>query len=220
MKEPLLLPFLALAAGIIVSHASYIPAVPGRPGTGCISACYSCSPGGARSAGPSWTCGLLAAASAGAWLDAYHRPGPAPQLDTPDTTPVILAGCVVEPSEVLEDHETFTLELEPGARARVNLYRREGRKPYAFRYGQNVEVEAKIRTPHNFNNPGSFDNAGYLARQKSSGSRPPAPGLRDGQEGTLRVRLLALVYMPATPRTAPYRRALCGGPATPSTTPA
>ena len=112
-----------------------------------------------------WTSGLLAVASLGIWLDAWHRPGPAPQLDTPDGTPVVLAGCVVEPSDVLDDHETFTLELDPGARARISLYRREGQPAHAFRYGQSIEIEAKIRTPHNFNNPGSFDDVGYLARQ-------------------------------------------------------
>lgn len=112
-----------------------------------------------------WTCGLLAVVSAGVWLEAYHRPGPRPQLSTPDGTPVLLAGCVVEPSDVLPDHETFTLELDPGARARVNLYRRPGEPAHAFRYGQDIEIEARIRTPHNFNNPGSFDNATFLARQ-------------------------------------------------------
>ena len=113
----------------------------------------------------SWTCGLLAAASVGIWVEGYHRPGPAPSLDTPDGTPVLLAGCVVEPSDVLPDHETFTLELEPGAKTRVNLYRREGQPPRNFHFGQQIEIEAKVRTPHNFNNPGAFDNTAYLARQ-------------------------------------------------------
>ncbi len=164
MNEPLLLPFLAMAAGIIVSHATTIPRSQGSLALAaflllCLVARWH------KIRWAAWTCGLLAAASAGAWLEAYHRPGTIPELDTPDATPVILAGCVVEPSEVLEDHETFTLELEPGARARVTLYRREGQLPRAFRYGQDVEVEAKVRKPHNFNNPGSFDDAGYLARQ-------------------------------------------------------
>lgn len=164
MKEPLLLPFLALAAGIIVSHASAIPRSQGALALAAFLLLLLVARW-RRIRWAVWTCGMLAAVSAGAWLDAYHRPGPVPELDTPDATPVILAGCVVEPSEVLEDHETFTLELEPGARARITLYRREGQKPRAFRYGQNIEVEAKIRSPHNFNNPGSFDNAGFLARQ-------------------------------------------------------
>ena len=164
MKEPLLLPFLALAAGILLSHASSIPRTQGALAVAAfLLLCLV-----ARWRGIRWavrTCGLLAMLSAGIWLEAYHRPGAVPQLDTPDATPVILAGCVVDPSEVVDDHETFTLELEPGARARVSLYRRPEQKPRAFRYGHNIEIEAKIRTPHNFNNPGSFDNAGYLARQ-------------------------------------------------------
>ena len=32
-------------------------------------------------------------------------------------------------------------------------------------YGQRVEIEARLRRPHNFNNPGSFDYAAYLARR-------------------------------------------------------
>jgi competence protein ComEC len=165
VREPLLLPFLALAGGIVLSHAEGLP----RPDSAlafagflllCLLALWK------KIRWATWTCGLLAAFSIGAWLDAWNRPGPAPQLDTPDSTPVIIAGCVVEPSDVLEDHETFTLELDPGARARVNLYRRDGEPAHAFRYGQHIEIEAKIRTPHNFNNPGSFDNAGYLARQQ------------------------------------------------------
>ncbi len=164
MKEPLLPPFLALAAGIVLSHAYSIPRNQGALAVAAFLLLYLVARWRAiRWAG--WTCGLLSVVAAGVWLDAYHRPGPAPELNTPDETPVILAGCVVDPSEVLDDHETFTLELEPGSRARVTLYRREGQKPRAFRYGQKIEIEAKIRTPHNFNNPGSFDNAGYLARQ-------------------------------------------------------
>ena len=28
-----------------------------------------------------------------------------------------------------------------------------------------MEIDARIRRPHNYNNPGSFDYAGFLARQ-------------------------------------------------------
>ncbi len=164
MKEPLLLPFLALAAGIVVSHASTFPRTQGAIALVAFLLLFLLARW-RKIRWAVWTCGLLAVASGGIWLEAYHRPGPSPQLDTPDGTAVLLAGCVVEPSDVLADHETFTLELDPGARARVNLYRREGQPPHAFHYGQSIEIEAKIRTPHNFNNPGSFDNAGFLARQ-------------------------------------------------------
>ena len=42
----------------------------------------------------------------------------------------------------------------------------DDRLPQRLEYGQRVEIEARIRPPRNFNNPGSFDYAGYLARQK------------------------------------------------------
>jgi len=164
VKEPLLLPFLALAAGILISHATAFPQSEGSLLLVAFLLLFLLARW-RKIRWASWACGLLAIASAGLWLEAFHRPGPRPQLDTPDGTPVLLAGCVVEPSEVLPDHETFTLELDPGARARVNLYRREGEPAREFQYGQRIEIEARIRTPHNFNNPGSFDNASYLARQ-------------------------------------------------------
>jgi competence protein ComEC len=164
VKEPLLLPFLALAAGIIVAHETGTSRADGALVIAGFLALFLIAQW-RRIRWAAWSCGLLTAAAAGLWLEAYRQPGPRPQLDTPDGTPVLLAGCVVEPSEILPDHETFTLELDENARARINLYRREDEPPRAFRYGQSLEIEAKIRTPHNFNNPGSFDNAGYLARQ-------------------------------------------------------
>jgi competence protein ComEC len=164
VKEPLLLPFLALAAGIIISHANTLPRDQGALALIAFLALFILARW-RKVRWASWTCGLLLAASAGMWLEGYHRPGPTPTLDTPDGTPVLLAGCVVEPSEVLPDHEIFTLELDPGAKARVNLYRHEGQPPRNFHFGQQIEIEAKVRTPHNFNNPGAFDNTAYLARQ-------------------------------------------------------
>src|ERR1043166_2307475 len=59
----------------------------------------------------------------------------------------------------------FTLEIDRGARARVILALLEEDTPQKLDYGQRVEIEARIRRPHNFNNPGSFDYAAYLARQ-------------------------------------------------------
>jgi competence protein ComEC len=164
VKEPLLLPFLALAAGIIVAHAAGTSRADGSLAIAGFVALFLLAIW-RKTRWAIWTCGLLATTAAGLWLEAYHRPGPPPELDTPDNSPVLLAGCVVEPSEVLPDHETFTLELDRNARARISLYRREGEAPRAFKYGQSLEIEAKVRTPHNFNNPGSFDNVTYLARQ-------------------------------------------------------
>ena len=79
---------------------------------------------------------------------------------------MIVAGCVVEPTVFAEDRAQFTLELEPGARARVLMPTDEGDPaPTRLAYGQRIEIEARLRRPHNFNNPGSFDYAAYLARR-------------------------------------------------------
>lgn len=108
---------------------------------------------------------LLALLAAGVLIDIVHRPPPPPRLNTEDGAPVVLAGCVVEPAVLAANREQFVLELEPGARVRVNLYLREGEEGPALRYGQRIEIDAKVRSPHNFENPGAFDYVHYLARQ-------------------------------------------------------
>jgi competence protein ComEC len=108
-------------------------------------------------------CCLLAFVCAGAFTAVAHRPGPPPELNAEG--PVILGGCVVEPPVVSGARERFILEIEPGARAQVTLYEREGEEPPKLDYGQLVEFDAKVRRPHNFGNPGAFDYEHYLARQ-------------------------------------------------------
>jgi competence protein ComEC len=108
---------------------------------------------------------LTALVFAGALCAVANRMGPAPELDVEGPAPVILSGCVVEPPALFEEREQFVLELDPGARARVNLYLRPGEAPPPLRYGQRVEIVARVRRPHNFRNPGAFDYVRYLARQ-------------------------------------------------------
>ncbi len=113
------------------------------------------------------TLGCLAAlALAGALVSVVHRPGPPPELDAESREILIFTGCVVEPPALSEDRQQFVLELEPGARARVNLYLAEGQAPPPLRYGQRIELEGRARRSHNFGNPGAFDHAGYLARRQ------------------------------------------------------
>jgi competence protein ComEC len=95
----------------------------------------------------------------------WHRPGPPPVIDASASETVILEGCIVEPSVFSENREQFTMELAPGARGRVSLNLREGQSAPRFRYGQRVELEGRVRPPHNFGNPGAFDFEGYLARR-------------------------------------------------------
>src|SRR5262245_35829688 len=103
--------------------------------------------------------------AAGALAALAHLPGPRPELDVEGREVVILGGCVVDPPALSDERERFVLEIEPQARAQVTLYAREGESRPDLRYGQNIELEARIRKPHNFGNPGAFDYAGYLARQ-------------------------------------------------------
>ena len=164
MREPLLAPLAAIAAGIVVSR--FVPFEP-RELLSVISAflllgvfCY-------------WrqfrflalSCATLALFAAGALSDLLHRPGPPPEIETTSRDTLLVSGCVVEPPIFSERREQFVLELEPGARARVTLYLREGQAAPVLRYGQKVEFEAKLRRSRNFGNPGAFDYAGYLARK-------------------------------------------------------
>jgi competence protein ComEC len=112
------------------------------------------------------SCTLLAIFFTGALTESYHRPGPPPTIDAGSREIMILDGCVVEPTVFSQNREQFTLELDPGARARVSFNLDDDVEPQRLAYGQRVEIEARIRPPHNYNNPGSFDYALYLARQK------------------------------------------------------
>ncbi len=110
-------------------------------------------------------CCLLGLFFAGA-LDSYvHTPGPPPTIDATGREVVILGGCVVEPPAVSGERERFILELDREARAQVTLYTKPGETLPALHYGQNLELDAKVRPPRNFGNPGAFDYRRYLARQ-------------------------------------------------------
>src|SRR5262245_38160277 len=111
-------------------------------------------------------CCSLGFFSAGALTAVAHAPIPSPELDVEGREIVILAGCVVEPPAISGERERFILELEAHARAQVTLYAREGEALPALRYGQNIEADVRVRTPRNFQNPGAFDYARYLARQE------------------------------------------------------
>src|SRR5262249_17736773 len=112
----------------------------------------------------------------GSLTESLHRPGPPPEIDAGPRETVILEGCVVDPAVFSGNREQFTLELAPKARARVTLALRDGAQPQRLNYGQRVEVDARIRRPHSYNNPGSFDYAAYLARQDIYWTAAMQPG--------------------------------------------
>jgi competence protein ComEC len=187
LRHPLLLPAVSLAAGIA---AGRLVDFGSRELIVILSAFLALAgvAGLARAHRLACVCGLLAVLATGALLELAHRPGPPPEIETQPREILVLSGCVVEPPAFLENREQFILEFEPGARARVNLYPRPGELPPALRYGQKVELEARVRRPRNFGNPGAFDYAGYLARQQIywTASAPTGARVRmlPGQCGT------------------------------------
>ena len=165
VREPLLLPVIALAAGIIAAHFNYfelhellIPAI-------LSAAALILAFRFAKTV--EWRVGAVCAAMAVAGMatQVYHRPAKTPQMDAEDGETVVLTGCVVNPPVFSPTREQFTLELAPKAAARITANLKEGQK-LSLNYGQRIEIAAKIRRPRNYQNPDSFDYAGYLAAQQ------------------------------------------------------
>ena len=161
--DPLILPVAAIVSGILLGRAlTFSRSDAAWPVAVLVLLALFSTPRLRR------CCLLLALLFTGAFANAWHLPGPRPQIDAGSRETVILSGCVVEPTVLSPGRQQFTLELDPGARARVSLPIEDGadRSLQPLEYGQRVEIEARIRAPRNFNNPGSFDYAGYLARQR------------------------------------------------------
>ena len=162
MREPLLLPFAAMACGVALARVvafsiqELIAIAVAMTILGLL----------APRTPLKRTSFLLAMGAAGCLVALLHNPPTSPELETPDQTPVILSGCVVEPSITAHGREQFVLEIAPGARARVNWYLQPGQAAPDVHYGQRIEFPAKMRRPHNYGNPGAFDYVRYLARQQ------------------------------------------------------
>ncbi len=84
--------------------------------------------------------------------------------------PVRLRGWVLQPPEFVGYGDRFVLEVETlfadsaaSSGVSVTVYREEDDAPLDLPYGSRVELLARLRTPRNFQNPGSFDYVGYLA---------------------------------------------------------
>ena len=165
MKDPLVGPLAAIASGILVSRfvpfesSELFPAVAAFLLLGILALWR-----GSRLV--SGACCILGFFCGGALTALAHVPGPPPELDVEGREIVILGGCVVEPPAISGERERFVLELDPGARAQVTLYTKDGETLPALRYGQKVDLDARVRKPRNFGNPGAFDYAHYLSRQK------------------------------------------------------
>jgi competence protein ComEC len=164
VKHPLVGPLAAIAAGILVSR--FVPfqapelfaAIAAFLLLGILALLR-------RSRILAGICCTLGLFCTGTLTALVHAPAPAPELDAEGREIVILGGCVVEPPAMSGERERFLLELEPHARAQVTLYTKGDEPLPALNYGQNVELDARVRKPRNFGNPGAFDYAHYLARQ-------------------------------------------------------
>ncbi|MDQ1469239.1 MAG: competence protein ComEC, partial [Bryobacterales bacterium] len=163
-REPLLIPFAAVTAGIVLAvsfHFLSFESVGASTALGIVAL--------VSRALRSFTCRIAAIAAivfGGIAIVATRPPNPAPSLSIPDNTPAILSGCVVDPALVAADRERFILELAPGARAQVSLFAKPGVSFPALPYGTVMEMVGKVRRPHNYKNPGSFDAVHYFARQQ------------------------------------------------------
>ena len=164
MREPLLLPVFALITGIVLVRLTDFSA---REALIMITifAALAMLALWLKSLRMARTCGLLAFASVGILTGVIHAPGPPLEMDAQPGEILVVGGCVVEPPVFFQDREQFVLEIDPRARVRVSLSLREGEVAPPLHYGQKVELDARIRKPRNFHNPGSFDYVSYLGRQ-------------------------------------------------------
>jgi competence protein ComEC len=163
VKNPLCAPLVALVAGIAISRfvsfavRDFLWTLPLLGGFTFLAWRIS-----ARRT--LWLCATVMLLFFGALLETLHRPGPPPEIDAGAHENVILDGCVVSPPAFYEGRDQFLIELAPGARARVTLSIKDGATPPDLRYGQLVELQARVRRIRNFQNPGAFDYEAFSAR--------------------------------------------------------
>ncbi len=165
MREPLILPVAAFATGILIAHFFYFTlpdlALPSALAVSGLGLAFFATAGHRLRAAAACSALLLAGIAA----QVLHRPGPAPRLNVEDGEIALLTGCVTNPPVFSPYREQFTLELGRNALARVSVSLK-GDQKLNLDYGQNVEAAAKIRLPRNYQNPGAFDYAGYLAAER------------------------------------------------------
>jgi competence protein ComEC len=161
VRDPLVGPVAAIAAGILV--ARFVPFH--RTELLATTAAFLLLAIFARHLLRA-VCAALALLAAGALTAVLHTPAAPPYIDATGRETVILGGCVVEPPAISGERERFILQLDSRARAQVTLYTKPGEPLPALHYGQPIELDAKVRPPRNFGNPGAFDYATYLARQE------------------------------------------------------
>lgn len=163
MKNPLIVPLVSLAAGIVLARQVQFQVFEIATMLALFTALMALAQWG-KARRMFVACGLLSIIGSGVLLEMCHQATHAPSIDAGAHETVLLTGCVVSPPAFYEGRDQFTLELARNARARVTLITREGENPPVLRYGQLAEMEARIRPLRNFHNPGAFDYEAYAAR--------------------------------------------------------
>lgn len=198
MREPLLLPLVAVATGIIAGRTLDFPIRDAASAAIALAllGCVRVSPQLRSSKMIRQASVNLAFFFSGAFLFAVHQPTRVPLIDAGSKEMILAEGCVVEPTVFSNDRAQFLLELEPGARAQVQVPKyAEEENPPRLRYGQRVEIAARFRPPHNFQNPGAFDYAAYLAHRDTYWSAlVPAKGFVRELSGECGSRWRAWVF--------------------------
>jgi competence protein ComEC len=142
-----------------------------------------------------------------------HQPTKRPEIDAEAREILVLSGCVVSPAEFSEGRDQFTLELAPKARARITLAIREPETPPQLRYGQWVDIQARLRRIRNFQNPGEFDYESFSARSDiywtASATGAESVAVKPGRCGS---RLLAAVFALRTAALGRIDRLYSGSP--------
>ena len=203
--NPLVFPLVAIVAGILLGRwLSFTASEAAWPIAVFLVLAALASPTLRR------TCIYLALVFLGTLDYVLHRPLPPPEIDAGFRETVLVDGCVVEPTVFSPEREQFTVELDWRARARVSLALDDPAEPQKLAYGQRVEIEARLRSPHNYNNPGGFDYAAYLARQNifwtATMTRGSKAQILPGRCGS---RFLAGVYALRTAALERFGPALC-----------
>jgi competence protein ComEC len=165
MRDPLILPFFALAAGILAARAGGV--APGEAAaaaaafillaglsTRCCSSRFRLIP---------ILCILAALGALDAGLQTSHPPEPSPVI--PETVQRV-QGCIVENGVYRDGLLRLKVALQPGAVIYASVAPQgDDPLPPLPVAGTRVSLEGEIRSPRSYRNPGSFDFGSYLARQ-------------------------------------------------------
>ena len=165
MRDPLILPLFALAAGILAARVGGI--VPGEAALAAAAfalLAVLCSRWCSSRFLPVPILFALAALGAlDAGLQTAQPPEPSPvSLETVQS----VQGCVVENGVYRNGLLRLKLALQPGAAIYASVAPQgDDPLPPLPLAGTRVSLEGEIRSPRSYRNPGSFDFASYLARQ-------------------------------------------------------